>query len=171
MSDLITTSLATAFNGLNGALANVPSAVNGRLAQITAQNLGTATINVGFMTLENVAGPVGPGVTLNIPSNTGSILSLMDPVHFQGTIGFYTRPAGVPNTAPPSIVALPGIPADSWAFANNSLTLFSGGQVTDTLKIVPDPVGFGVFRANGGTVVSSAPNPVPTGTVPLPLHM
>ena len=54
---------------------------------------------------------------------------------------------------------------------NNTLTLFSGGQVTDTVKVVNDPVGFGVFRASGGTVVGSGATPVAPNLVPLPGHM
>ena len=171
MSDLLTASLNNALNSVNNAVATTTNAVNTALAQITAANLGTATINVGFSTFETVNGPVAPGVTIDIPSNTSSILSLLDPVHFQGTIDFYTNPSGVPKAGAPSLVGLPGIPADSWSFANNTLTLFSGGQITDTLKVIPDPVGFGVFRANGGTVIGSAPTPIASGLIPLPVHM
>jgi hypothetical protein len=171
MSDLLTESLNNALNSVNNAVAATTNAVNTALAQITAVNLGIATINVGFATFQTVNGPVGPGVTLDIPSNTSSVLSLLDPVHFQGTIDFYTNPSGVPKVGAPSLVGLPGIPSDSWTFANNVLTLFSGGQVTDTVKVIPDPVGFGVFRANGGTVIGSAPVPVATGLIPLPGHM
>ena len=60
MSDLITSSLTNAFNSINSALVNSTNTVNSALAQITAQSLGTATIKLGFMTLENVGGPVGP---------------------------------------------------------------------------------------------------------------
>lgn len=170
MGDTLTTSLTNAFNSIGSALVNATNAVSDTLARINAQSLGTATITIGFMTLENVNGPVGPGVTLNIPSNTGSLLLIDDPSHFQGKIDFLTRPAGFPNTGPPSYVGLPGIPADSWSYANNTLTLFAGGKVTDTVKVVRDPVGFGVFRDNGGTVIGSAPTPVASGLVPLPLH-
>jgi hypothetical protein len=172
MADLITSSLANAFDSIGTAVESatnaVTNAVDTELANINAQSLGTATITMGFMTLENVNQPVGPGVTLSIPSNTGSALLLDDPLHFQGTIDF-TRPAGSP-TGSPSYVGLLGIPADSWSYANNTLTLFSGGQVTDTVKIVNDPVGFGVFRAMGGTVVGSAATPVAPDLVPLPVH-
>ena len=170
MSDLITSSLTNAFNSINSALVNSTNTVNSALAQITAQSLGTATIKLGFMTLENVGGPVGPGVTLSIPSNTGSMLLLQDPLHFQGTIDF-THPAGVPSNGSPSYVGFVGIPADSWSYANNTLTLFAGGKVTDTVKLVNDPVGFGVFRDNGGTVVGSAATPVASSLIPLPAHM
>ena len=170
MSDLVTSSLTNAFNSINSALINSANSVNSALAEITAQSLGTAKINVGFMTLENVGGSVGPGVTLDIPSNTGSVLLLQDPLHFQGTIDF-THPAGVPNNGSPSYIGFVGIPADSWSYANNILTLFAGGKVTDTVKVVNDPVGFGVFKASGGTVVGSAPTPVASSLIPLPLHM
>lgn len=169
MSDLITSSLTNAFNSINSALVNSANTVNTALAQITEQSLGIATIKIGFMTLENVGGPVGPGVTLSLPSNTGSMLLLQDPLHFQGTIDF-THPAGAPNGSP-SYIGFLGIPADSWSFANNTLTLFAGGKVTDTVKLVNDPVGFGVFRDNGGTVVGSAATPVASGLIPLPAHM
>jgi hypothetical protein len=169
MSDLVTSSLANAFNSINSTLVNSTNAINSELAQINALSLGNAKINIGFMTVQNVEGPVGPGVTLNIASNTGSILLLQDPLHFQGTIDFI-RPAGVPNGSP-SYVGLAGIPADSWSYANNTLTLFAGGNVTDTVKLVNDPVGFGVFRANGGTVVGSAATPVASSLIPLPAHM
>ena len=169
MPDLITSSLANAFDSIGNALRTTTNAVNSALANINAQSLGTATITIGFMTLESVAGPVGPGVTLSIPSNTGSILLLQDPLHFQGTIDF-TRPAGAPNGSP-SYIGLPGIPADSWSYANNTLTLFSGGNVTDTVKLVNDPISFGVFRGNGGTVIGSAANPVANDLIPLPTHM
>jgi hypothetical protein len=164
MSDPVTSSLTDAFNSINSALTNATNAVNSELAQINALSLGNAKINVGFMTLQNVEGPVGPGATLNIASNTGSVLLLQDPLHFQGTIDF-TRPAGAPNGSP-SYVGLSGIPADSWSYANNALTLFAGGNVTDTVKLVNDPVGFGVFRANGGTVVGSAATPVASSLTP-----
>jgi hypothetical protein len=169
MSDLITSSLTNAFSSINSALVNSANAVNTALAQITDQSLGNATIKIGFMTLESVGGPVGPGVTLSIPSNTGSLLLLQDPSHFQGTIDF-THPAGAPNGSP-SYVGFAGVPADSWSYANNTLTLFAGGKVTDTVKLVSDPVGFGVFKASGGTVVGSALTPVASSLIQLPFHM
>ena len=176
MVDLITDSLTNAFNSVGSALVNATNAVtsatnavNSALANINVQTLGTASITIGFMTLESVNQPVGPGVTLSIPSYSGSVLLLQDPVHFQGTIDF-TRAAGAPSGSP-SYVGLLGIPADSWSYANNALTLFSGGQVTDTIKIVNDPVGFGVFRASGGTVIGSGATPVAPNLVPLPAHM
>jgi hypothetical protein len=176
MVDLITDSLTNAFNSVGSALvnatnatANATNAVNSALANINAQTLGTASITIGFMILESVNQPVGPGVTLSIPSYSGSVLLLQDPVHFQGTIDF-SSPAGAPNGAP-SYVGLLGIPADSWSYANNTLTLFSGGQVTDTVKIINSPVGFGVFRASGGTVIGSGATPVAPDLVPLPTHM
>jgi hypothetical protein len=169
MVDLVTSSLTNAFNSVGTALANATNAVTSALADINAQSLGTASITIGFMSLESVNQPVGPGVTLSIPSYTGSALLLLDPLHFQGTIDF-TRPAGAP-TGPPSYVGLVGIPADSWSYANNTLTLFSGGQVTDAVKVVNDPVGFGVFRAMGGTVVGSGATPVAPDLVPLPAHV
>lgn len=168
MVDLVTGSLTNAFNSIGTALQNASNAVTSALADINAQSLGTGSITIGFMTVESVNQPVGPGVTLSIPSYTGSLLLLDDPLHFQGTIDF-TRPAGAPNGSP-SYVGLPGIPADSWSYANNTLTLFSGGQVTDTVKIINDQVGFGVFRANGGTVVGSGATPVAPDLVPLPGH-
>ena len=170
MVDLITSPLTNALDSIGtpveSATDAVTNAVNTELANINTQSLGTATITMGFMTVQDVEGPVGPGVTISIPSYTGSILALDDPLHFQGTIDF-TRPAGAP-TGGPSYVGLVGIPADSWSYANNTLTLFSGGQVTDTVKIVNDPVGFGVFRAMGGTVIGSGPTPVAPDLVPLP---
>ena len=169
MPDLVTSSLTDAFDSIGNALRTATHAVNDALADITAQSIGTATVKVGFMTLQDVEGPVGPGVTLSIPSNTGSVLLLQDPSHFQGTIDF-TRPAGAPNGFP-SYIALPGIPADSWSYANNTLTLFSGGNVTDTVKLVDDPVGFLVFRNYGGTVIGSAATPVASELTPLPVHM
>jgi hypothetical protein len=173
MVDLITSPLTNALDSIGTAVESatdaVSDAVNTELANINTQSLGTATITMGFMTVEDVEQPVGPGVTISIPSYTGSILVLDDPLHFQGTIDF-TRPSGAPNDAP-SYVGLVGIPADSWSYANNTLTLFSGGQVTDTVKIVNDPVGFGVFRAMGGTVIGSGATPVAPDLVPLPTHM
>ena len=169
MVDLVTGSLTNAFNSIGTALQNATSAVTSALADINAQSLGTATVTIGFMTLQSVNQPVGPGVTLSIPSYTGSLLVLDDPLHFQGTIDL-TRPAGAPNGSP-SYIGLPGIPADSYSYANNTLTLFAGGQVTDTVKLVNDPVGFGVFRGNGGTVVGSGATPVAPNLVPLPVHM
>ncbi|MFL5257019.1 MAG: hypothetical protein ACJ8AI_29845 [Rhodopila sp.] len=170
MPGLATSSLTNAINGIiNDALVTSTNAVNSALADINALSLGNAKINVGFMTVQSVDVPVGPGATLNIASNTGSVLLLQDPLHFQGTIDFI-RPAGVPNGSP-SYVGLSGIPADSWSYANNTLTLFAGGQVTDTVKVINDPIGFGVFRANGGTVVGSAATPVASSLTPLPVHM
>jgi hypothetical protein len=169
MVDLVTSSLTNAFNSVGTALASATNAVNSALADINAQSLGTTTINIGFMALVDVNQPVGPGVTISVPSYTGSMLLLQDPLHFQGTIDF-TRPAGAPNGLP-SYIGLPGIAADSWTYGNNTLTLFSGGQVTDTVKIVNDQVGFAVFRAMGGTVVGSGPTPVASDLVPLPFHI
>ena len=169
MVDLVTGSLTNAFNSIGTALQNATSAVTSALADINAQSLGTASITIGFMTVQSVNQPVGPGVTLGLPSYTGSVLFLDDPLHFQGTIDL-TRPAGAPNGSP-SYIGLPGIAADSWSYANNTLTLFSGGQVTDTVKLVNDPVGFGVFRGMGGTVVGSGATPVAPNLVPLPAHM
>ena len=169
MPDLVTSSLQDAFNSIDNALVTSTNAVNTALANINAQSLGTAKITIGFMTDESVGGPVGPGTTLSIPSNTGSLLLLQDPLHFQGTIDF-TRPAGAPNGSP-SYIGLPGIPADSWSYANNTLTLFAGGQVTDTVKLVNDPLSFAVFKGNGGTVIGSAATPVAPSLILLPVHM
>ena len=169
MPGIVPDMFTNAIDNINSALMNATDAVNREIAQINAQSLGTAKISIGFMTYENVGGPVGPGVTLSIPSNTGSVLLLQDPSHFQGTIDF-TRPAGAPNGFP-SYIALPGIPADSWSYANNTLTLFAGSNVTDTVKLVDDPVGFLVFRNYGGTVIGSAATPVASELTPLPVHM
>jgi hypothetical protein len=48
MPDLLTTPLNNALNSVNNAVAATTNAINNALAQITAQNLGTATIKVGF---------------------------------------------------------------------------------------------------------------------------
>ena len=70
--------------------------------------------------------------------------------------------------------------ADHWAFSTgtNTLTLFAGGQVTDTLRLAPSAAGFRVYAAPttvggglpGRTVITSpalagAP---PPGAVALP---
>lgn len=149
---------------------NALNLANDTIAQINTQLLtGSATLNLGAAGFISVNVPVGPGVTLNLPSNTGTMLALLDPVHFQGTINFYV-PGGAPPGGLPSQVQLTGVPADSWAFANNTLTLFAGGKPTDTVKMVPDPVGFGVYATPNGAVVSSSPviAALPPSVVPLP---
>jgi hypothetical protein len=124
--------------------------------------------------------PVGPGVTINMPSNTDSQLALLDPLHFQGTIDFNGSIPGVVPNGPPSLVGLIGVGADHWAFSTstNTLTLLAGGQVTDTLKLVPGAAGFGVYAAPatvgaglpGGVVVTSSAlsGAPPLGAVALP---
>ena len=115
-----------------------------------------------------------------MPSNTDSQVALTNPAQFQGTIDFAGSVPGVVANGPPSLVGLIGVGADHWAFSttNNTLTLFAGGQVTDTLRLAPSAAGFWVYAAPatvggglpGGTVITSpalvgAP---PLGAVALP---
>jgi hypothetical protein len=80
MVDLITSSLTNALDSIGSAVESatdaVTNAVSTELANINTQSLGTATITIGFMTVQDVEGPVPPGVTISIPSYTGSILAL-----------------------------------------------------------------------------------------------
>jgi len=45
--------------------------------------------------------PVGPGVTINLPSNTGSQRALANPLQFQGTVNL-NAPGYPPTACPPS---------------------------------------------------------------------
>jgi hypothetical protein len=160
---------------LTSAIENtISSAVNtAAAAAVTAANVAATTIDAaltGPSRLSFIHGkgtlsaPVGPGVVISLPGNTDSQLLLNDPQHFQGTIDL----SDVPGVAPiglPSLVGLVGVGADHWAFSTgtNTLTLFSGSQVTDTLKLVPNAAGFGVYAAApvgpglpGGVVLASA---------------
>jgi len=111
----------------------------------------------------NIDLPVGPGTVISLPGNTDSQLLLNDPQHFKGTIDL----SDVPGVAPiglPSLIGLVGVGADHWTFSagTDTLTLFFGSQVTDTLKLVPNAAGFAVYGAAavgpglpGGVVISS----------------
>ena len=141
-------------------------------AAITAANVAGANISAALTgpsrlsfihTKGNIDSPVGPGVVISLPGNTDSQLLLNDPQHFKGTIDL----SDVPGVAPiglPSLVGLVGVGADHWTFSSgtDTLTLLFGSQVTDTVKLVPNAVGFGVYGAAsvgaglpGGVVISS----------------
>ncbi|MBV8705519.1 MAG: hypothetical protein JO118_17600 [Acetobacteraceae bacterium] len=178
MSDLasaITNTVNGAVNSaVNAANAAVDSAINAAdvgIAQINAALTGPAVIDFAYgKNLLNA--PVGPGVVINLPSNTNSQLALAAPLQFHGTINL-----NVPGYAPngqPSLVALIGVGADHWSFSTstNTLTLFAGSQVTDTLSLAPSAAGFWVYAAPatvgaglpGGVVITS---PALAGTPPL----
>lgn len=160
-------------NFINSTVNNALNVANDTIAQINSSLLGIpATINIGAAGFLSIASPVGPGVTLNLPSNTGSLLAVLDPIHFQGTINFYV-PGGAPPGGSPSQVQFTGVPADSWSLTNNTLTLYAHGQPTDTVKVIPDPVGFGVYATPNGAVISSSvvTTALPPSVVPLPGHV
>jgi hypothetical protein len=123
---------------------------------INSQTLGTGTVSLPFMDNVEIDSPVGPGVTVSVPTNTGDALILRDPLHFQGTIDFRAGSAGANHAnGVSSLVGLAGVTADHWTWANNVLTLFKGNQVTDTLKVIPDPTGWAVYAGPGGVELSS----------------
>src|SRR4051794_8764134 len=121
---------------------------------INSQMLGIGTISLSFMDNVEIDSPVGPGVTVSVPTNTGNSLALVDPLHFQGTIDFRSVPGSNPNGVS-SLVGLAGVTADHWTLANNVLTLYAGDQVTDTLKVIPDPTGLAVYATPYGVELSS----------------
>ena len=98
--------------------------------------------------------PVGPGVIVSVPTNTGNALILGDPLHFQGMIDFRAVPGSNPNGVV-SIVVLNGVTADHWTWANNVLTLYAGNQVTDTLKVIPGSTDWGVYATPYGVELTS----------------
>jgi hypothetical protein len=166
------TARAAAFN----AAANAIDAANVSVAQINAALTGPANLNFSHVKA-SLNAPVGPGVVINLPGNTDSELLVNDPLHFQGTINLSDFP-GVAPIGLPSYVGLAGVGADHWTFSTgtNTLTLFAGSQVTDTLKLVPNAAGFGVYAASavgpglpGGVLLTSpALTTVPSVAVLLP---
>jgi hypothetical protein len=174
MSDLASAITNTVNSAVNAANAAVDSAINAAdvgIAQINAALAGPAVLNFAYgKSILNA--PVGPGVVINLPSNTNSQLALAAPLQFHGTVNL-----NVPGYAPngqPSLVALIGVGADHWAFSTSTdtLTLFAGSQVTDTLSLAPSAAGFWVYAAPttvgaglpGGVVITS---PALTGAPPL----
>ncbi len=168
-------------NVANNAINAANAAANVAVTQINAALAGPATIQLIAQHVVSSAA-VGPGVIFSMPSNTDSQLALLDPLHFQGTIDFSASIPGVIPNGPPSLLALVGVAADHWAFSTttNTLTLFAGSQVTDTLKMTPSAAGFTVFEAPatvgvgsglpGGVVIASGPlaGVSPSVAVPLP---
>ena len=88
MSDLasvITNTVNGAINTANTAVNTAVNAVNVGIAQINAALTGPSTLNFAYG--KTILGaPVGPGVVINLPSNTDSQLALSNPLQFQGTI-------------------------------------------------------------------------------------
>ena len=174
MSDLTSAITNTVNAAVNSAVNAANAAVNTAdvgIAQINAALAGPAVIDFAYgKNLLNA--PVGPGVVINLPSNTNSQLAVASPAQFQGTINF--NAPGYPPNGQPSLVALIGVGADHWAFSTstNTLTLLAGSQVTDTLSLAPGASGFGVYAAPttvgaglpGGVVITS---PALTGAPPL----
>ena len=187
MSDLasaITNTVNSINATANAAVSAVTNATNQAVAaanvaatQISAA-LTTGTLQFGW-THVVISAPVSPGFILNMPSNTDSQAVLTNPAQFHGTINFAGSVPGVVANGPPSLVGLIGVGADHWSFSttNNVLTLFTGAQVTDTLRLIPSAAGFWVYAAPasvgtglpGGVVVASSPvAAVPPGVVALP---
>ena len=180
MSDLTSAIQNTIDSAVHAANIAVDAA-NVSLAQINAALTGPSTLNFAYVHAILNA-PVGPGVVINLPSNTDSQLALTAPQQFQGTINLNDVPGVTPNALLPSYVGLIGVGADHWTFSTstNKLTLFAGNQVTDTLNLVPSAAGFGVYAAptsvgaglpSGVVIASSALTVVPSVAVPLPGSM
>lgn len=165
MPDL-TSAIEAAISSTVGA-ANTLAAAAVSAANVAATDINTAITGparLSFIhTKANLNAPVGPGTVISLPGNTNSALLLNDPQHFQGTIDLSDTP-GVTPVDLPSLVGLVGVGADHWAFSTgtDTLTLFFGSQVTDTLKLVPNAAGFAVYGAAsvgpglpGGVVIAS----------------
>jgi hypothetical protein len=180
MSDLasaIQKTVDSTVQAANTAAAAAIDAANVSVAQINAALTGPSTLNFAYVKT-SLNAPVGPGVVINLPSSTDSQLALTAPQQFHGTINLNDLPGVTPNALLPSYVALVGVGADHWTFSTgtNTLTLFAGNQVTDTLKLVPSAAGFGVYAASavgpglpGGVVIASpALTTVPPVAVALP---
>jgi hypothetical protein len=136
-------------------------------ANVAATNISAAITGPSRLSFVHGKGmlnlPVSAGTIVSLPGNTDSQLLLNDPQHFKGTIDLSDIP-GVAPVGLPSLIGLPGVGADHWAFSagTDTLTLFFGSQVTDTLKLVPNAAGFAVYGAAavgaglpGGVVISS----------------
>ena len=163
-------------NAVNSAINAANNAINVGITQLNAALTGPSELNFAYGKVILPA-PVGPGVVIDMPSNTDSQLALTNPAQFQGTINFNAVIPGVTPNGQSSLVALIGVPADHWTYARGVLTLFAGSQVTDALKMTPSAAGFGVYAAPGsvgvglpGGVVIASPGltAVPAGVVPLP---
>src|ERR1700759_3513121 len=150
MSDLasaIQKTVDSTIQAANPAAAAAMAAANVSVAQINAALAGPSTLNFAHVKT-TLSAPVGPDVVINLPGNTDSQLALTAPQQFHGTINLSDLP-GVAPIGLPSLVGLVGVGADHWTFSTgtNTLTLFAGSQVTDTLKLVPSAAGFGVYAA------------------------
>lgn len=188
MSDLAS-AITSTINSINAtATAAVNAVTNATNQALAAANVAATQISAALTTPGTLqfasahavlSGPVSPGVVLNMPSNTDSQVALTNPLQFHGTVNFAGSIPGVVAAGPPSLVGLIGVGADHWAFSTstNTLTLFAGSQVTDTLSLVPSAAGFWVYAAPatvgsglpGGVVISSSPQAVvPPGVVALP---
>ena len=144
---------------------------NGTIARIDTHTLGTDKYTVGFLGSMQINRAVDTGASVSLLANSGASLTLTDPLEFSGTVNFFNAAASGTTTTTPSVIGLVGVPADSYAFANNELTFFSAGHVTDTLNLLGTPGGFGVFKGASGVVVTSSNlGSTPPGLTVLPLH-
>jgi hypothetical protein len=100
-------------SAIDNLVTNDVNNVNNAIAQINVATLGPSDISVGPFINATLSQPVGPSVTVDVPAYTGSILAVLDPPTFQGTVNFYTGPAGATPGGPPSFVGLAGVGADS----------------------------------------------------------
>jgi hypothetical protein len=134
------------------------------IAQINSSTLGTSDLRISDMISESA----GSSATVTV-SSTGATVTLLNAQRVHASITFDQASAGTSGS--PSTVTLAGVGADSWSLTNDVLTLYKGGNVTDTVKVMPDPSGFGVYESPRGVVISSSAfSTPPSGLIPLPSH-
>jgi hypothetical protein len=130
-------------------------------AHINADVVGTGSWNFSLTDL-TLNGTVGSGQTFNDgyggPAEGPSSVTIEKPSTFHGLL----------NVAPYLLdfgsVTLADLTATSYSYTNDTLKLYSGNKVVDSLKFT-DNNTFGVYQSAGGVVISSNQE----GTA-IPLH-
>jgi len=97
---------------------------------INADTIGTGSFAPGYATTLEFGGAVGSGQTLVMDSTSPFRVEVDHPDTFQAKINWSANSRGGLST-----VDLRGLMADSFAYGNDVLTLYSGDQVIDTTRL------------------------------------
>jgi hypothetical protein len=139
-----------------------PSAVGQNcVALINTDVLGVGSFAVGAQSSLSFLHAVGPGQSVSLAGQDS--LAIASPATFFGAVD-------VAQNAGSFTVQLAGIAnADSYDYANNLLTLFSGKHVVDVLRFA-DSGSFQVSENTSGVFINAAGTALPPNTMTLPLQ-
>jgi hypothetical protein len=137
-------------NGNPGAVLDNEGDSTVSIAHIVANVAGSGTWHDGGFGHMEFAGSVSRGQTIDLSGNAGLTIDHPDNFH----AGIMLENGWGPGIGAPNIL-LAGVQGDSWTYRNDMLTIRSGGQVVDHLRI-SEAAGeaFQVTGSAAGTVLS-----------------